>query len=100
MDRLIVKLNETLKDLLKQKGQGLTEFVLVLAFCAIIGWAASKVGFLDAIGSAFDFTKKPEYIPAAMGGGGGARTLRLTRPPRLTRLIHPLPRQLHRSLRA
>ena len=74
MDRLIVKLNETLKDLLKQKGQGLTEFVLVLAFCAIIGWAASKVGFLDAIGSAFDVSKKPEYITAAIGGGGGAHT--------------------------
>lgn len=72
MGRLIVKMNETLKDLLKQKGQGLTEFVLVLAFCAIVGWAASKMGFLDAISSAFDVSKKPEYITAAIGGGGSS----------------------------
>ena len=57
-----------------EKGQGLTEFVLVLAFCAIIGWAASKVGFLDAISAAFDVSKKPEYITAAIGGGGSSVT--------------------------
>ena len=70
MRGVITKYKDVWKRLLQPKGQGLTEFVLVLAFCAIIGWAASKVGFLDAIGAAFDVSKKPEYITAAIGGGG------------------------------
>ena len=70
MGKLINKMNETLKILLRQKGQGLTEFVLILAFCAAIGWIASEVGFLDAIGSVFDSGKRPEYVTAAIGGGG------------------------------
>ena len=55
-----------------EKGQGLTEFVLVLAFCAVIGWFANEVGFLDAIGAVFDSGKRPEQITAAIGGGGSS----------------------------
>lgn len=69
MVKLIEKKNETLKILLRQKGQGLTEFALILAFCAAIGWAASEVGFMDAIGAAFDSGKQPEQVTAAIGGG-------------------------------
>ena len=74
MGILIEAKNETLKRLSKQRGQGLTEFVLILAFCAVIGWFASEVGFLDAIGAVFDSAKRPEQITAAIGGGGSSVT--------------------------
>jgi hypothetical protein len=69
MGKLIEKRNESLKILLKQKGQGLTEFVLILAFCVAIGWAANEAGFMDAIGAVFDSGKRPETVTAAIGGG-------------------------------
>ena len=74
MRRLVTKCKEIWKHLLKQKGQGLTEFVLVLAFCAILGWIASEVGFMDAIGAVFDSGKRPETVTAAIGGGGNTNT--------------------------
>ena len=74
MGRLIETKNEMLKNLSKQKGQGLTEFVLILAFCAVIGWIASEVGFMDAIGAVFDSGKRPETVTAAIGGGKGSVT--------------------------
>ena len=74
MRRLATKCKETWRHLLKQKGQGLTEFVLILAFCAAIGWAASEVGFMDTIGAVFDSGKQPETVTAAIGGGGKTNT--------------------------
>ena len=74
MGILIEAKNETLKRLSKQRGQGLTEFVLILAFCAAIGWAASEVGFMDTIGAVFDSGKQPETVTAAIGGGGNTNT--------------------------
>ena len=74
MRKLVTKCKEKWKYLLKQKGQGLTEFVLVLAFCAVIGWIASEVGFMDAIGAVFDSSKRPETVTAAIGGGSSMTT--------------------------
>ena len=74
MRKLVTKCKEKWKYLLKQKGQGLTEFVLVLAFCAVIGWIASEVGFMDAIGAVFDSGKRPETVTAAIGGGSSMTT--------------------------
>ena len=70
----IAKINEKLKQLLTQKGQGLTEFVLILAFCAAIGYAAHEAGFGKAISSLLDSGEQPEYVTAAIGGGGGRVT--------------------------
>ncbi len=70
MSRLIAKSNKILQFMLRQKGQGLTEFVLILAFCAAIGWGANEVGLMDTIGAVFETSKRPENITAAIGGGG------------------------------
>lgn len=69
MDKLIERMNRILQCLSKQKGQGLTEFALILAFCAAIGWSANEVGFIDAIGAVFESGKQPEKVTAAIGGG-------------------------------
>lgn len=66
---IITKINERLKCLLFQKGQGLVEFVLVLAFCAAIAWAARETGFSEAIGALLGSGENPEYVTAAIGGG-------------------------------
>ena len=66
---IITKTNERLKSLLTQKGQGLVEFVLVLAFCAAIAWAARETGFSEAIGALLGSGENPEYVTAAIGGG-------------------------------
>ncbi len=68
MSRLIAKSNKILQFLLRQKGQGLTEFVLILAFCAAIGWGANEVGLMDTIGAVFETSKRPENVTAAIGG--------------------------------
>ena len=66
---IITKTNEKLKSLLTQKGQGLVEFALVLAFCAAIVWAARETGFSEAISALLGSGEKPEYVTAAIGGG-------------------------------
>lgn len=68
MKRLIAKINEVLKCLLSKNGQGLVEFVLILAFCAGIGIAAREAGFGQALNALFDSEEKPEYETAAIGG--------------------------------
>ena len=68
MKSLIAKVNENLKYLLSKKGQGLIEFVLILAFCAGIGIAAREAGFGQALNALFDSGEKPEYETAAIGG--------------------------------
>lgn len=68
MKRLIAKINEVLKCLLTKNGQGLVEFVLILAFCAGIGIAAREAGFGQALNALFDSGEKPEYETAAIGG--------------------------------
>lgn len=68
MDRIIAKLNKALKALFMQKGQGLVEFVLILAFCAAIGLAARDAGFGEAISALLGSGEQPEYVTAAIGG--------------------------------
>ena len=67
MKRLIREMTERLKRLFTQKGQGLVEFVLILAFCAGIGVAAREAGFGKALNSLFDSGERPEYETAAIG---------------------------------
>lgn len=74
MRGIVAKINKSLKSLFSPKGQGLTEFVLILAFCAAIGYAAHEAGFGEAISSLLDSGEKPEYITAAIGGGKGSVT--------------------------
>ena len=69
MRGIITKTNERLKCLLTQKGQGLVEFALILAFCAAIAWAARETGFSEAIGALLGSGENPEYVTAAIGGG-------------------------------
>ena len=74
MGGIITKLNAALKRLFKEKGQSLTEFVLILACCAAIGWAANEVGITDAIGAVFDSGARPPEEMAAIGGGTSSVT--------------------------
>ena len=67
MKELVTKMNEKLKLLLTQKGQGLVEFVLILAFCAGIGIAAREAGFGKAIDALLGSGERPEYETAAIG---------------------------------
>lgn len=69
MGGIITKINAALKRLFKEKGQSLTEFVLILAFCAAIGWAANELGITDAIGAVFGIGARPPEEMAAIGGG-------------------------------
>ena len=60
-----------------EKGQGLVEFALILAFCAVIAWAVSNLRFGETISALLDSGDHPEYVTAAIGGsnragGGGA----------------------------
>ena len=58
-----------------EKGQGLVEFALILAFCAVIAWAVSNLRFGETISALLDSGDHPEYVTAAIGGsnraGGG-----------------------------
>ena len=67
MKRLIAKINEVLKCLLTEKGQGLVEFALILVFCAGIGIAAREAGFGKAIDALLGSGERPEYETAAIG---------------------------------
>ena len=63
------------KSLLAQKGQGLVEFALILAFCVGIGVAAREAGFAEAISNLFDSGEKTEDVAAAIGGPLAAERL-------------------------
>ena len=80
MSEVGTKCREVRKRLLTQKGQGLVEFALILAFCAAIAWAANEVGFGDAISSLLDRGDQPEYVTAAIGGHGTKPTVSPTDP--------------------
>ena len=67
MKRLIAKVNESLKCLLTNKGQGLVEFALIIAFCAGIGIAVREAGFGKAIDALLGSGERPEYETAAIG---------------------------------
>ena len=73
---VVTKINEKLKSLFRQKGQGLVESALILALCVGIGLAAREMGFFDAISAVFDSGEQPEYLTAAIGGGtaGGSNS--------------------------
>ena len=48
---------EKLKSMLRlqnQKGQGLVEFAIILAFCTLIGYFAQTSGFLDALNDSYN----------------------------------------------
>lgn len=68
MNGLITRVMKVCKSLLAQKGQGLVEFALILAFCVGIGVAAREVGFAEAISNLFDSGEKTEDVAAAIGG--------------------------------
>ena len=68
MSELITISKDIWKRLLAQKGQGLVEFVLVLAFCAGIGVAAREAGFAEAISNLLDRGEQTEDVAAAIGG--------------------------------
>ena len=70
MSAILTKIKSMMKSLYGQKGQGLTEFVLILAFCAAIGYAAREAGFAEAISSLLGSGEQPEYVTAAIGGSG------------------------------
>lgn len=68
MSGLLTKSKNVWKRLLSQKGQGLVEFVLILAFCAGIGVAAREAGFAEAISNLLDRGEQTEDVAAAIGG--------------------------------
>ena len=75
MNGLIKRIMNTCKSLLAQKGQGLVEFVLILAFCAGIGVAAREAGFAEAISNLLDSGERTEDVAAAIGGPLAAERL-------------------------
>ena len=68
MSELITISKDIWKRLSAQKGQGLVEFALVLAFCAGIGVAAREAGFAEAISNLLDRGEQTEDVAAAIGG--------------------------------
>ena len=68
MNSVVTKTNKTIINLSRPKGQGLVEFVLILAFCAAIGVAAREAGFGKAIDALIGSGEQPEYVAAAIGG--------------------------------
>ena len=68
MKENLVKFYSRWKHLLSAKGQGLVEFALILAFCAIIGYAVSEMGFIEALRGVFH-TGDTAYLTAEIGGG-------------------------------
>lgn len=68
MSGYLVKLYQKCKHLLNDKGQGLVEFALTIAFCAIIGYAVSEMGFIEALRGAYN-TGNEAYLTADIGGG-------------------------------
>ena len=68
MNGLITRIMKVCKSLLSQKGQGLVEFALVLAFCAGIGVAAREAGFGEAIDNLLGSGEQTEDVAAAIGG--------------------------------
>ena len=68
MGGLIAKTKNVCKRLFAQKGQGMVEFVLILAFCAGIGVAAREAGFAEAISNLLDSGEQTEDVAAAIGG--------------------------------
>ena len=75
MSGLITKTKNICKRMLSQKGQGLVEFVLILAFCAGIGVAAREAGFAEAISNLLDSGEQTEDVAAAIGGPLSAERL-------------------------
>lgn len=75
MNGLITRVMKVCKSLLAQKGQGLVEFALILAFCVGIGVAAREAGFAEAISNLFDSGEKTEDVAAAIGGPLAAERL-------------------------
>ena len=76
MGVLNTKSKDVLKRLLAQKGQGLVEFVLILAFCAGIGVAAREAGFADAISNLLSRGEQTEDVAAAIGGPEAVERMR------------------------
>ena len=68
MSELITISKDIWKRLSAQKGQGLVEFALVLAFCAGIGVAAREAGFAEAISNLLDRGEQTEDVAAVIGG--------------------------------
>ena len=66
----VTNIKQIIKGLRHEKGQGLVEFVLILAFCAAIGYAAREAGFGEAISALLGSGEQPEYVTAAIGGSG------------------------------
>ncbi len=85
MSGLLTYIKKAWKRLLSQKGQGLTEFALVLAFCAGIGWAANSVGFREAINAVIDSGRQNEQHTAAIGGDNVNKYAALFHEMRVTR---------------
>lgn len=67
MGGVLTHIKEAWKRLLSQKGQGLTEFALVLAFCASIAWMADSGGFRNAINAVIASGRQDEQYSAAIG---------------------------------
>ena len=68
MNGLITRIMKACKSLLAQKGQGLVEFALILAFCVGIGVAAREAGVTEAISNLLDSGERTEDVTAAIGG--------------------------------
>ena len=75
MNGLAKRIMNVWKSLLAQKGQGLVEFALILAFCAGIGVAAREAGFAEAISNLLGSGEKTEDVAAAIGGPLAAERL-------------------------
>ena len=76
MSELITISKDIWKRLLAQKGQGLVEFALVLAFCAGIGVAAREAGFGEAISNLLNRGEQTEDVAAAIGGPQAVERMR------------------------
>lgn len=68
MSGYLVGLYRKWKHLLNDKGQGLVEFALTIAFCAFIAYAVSEMGFIEALRGAYN-SGNEAYLMADIGGG-------------------------------
>lgn len=72
------KIQKKIQEFLKEKGQGVVEYALILGFVAVIAvYLVSQSGMKDAVKNNVDDAKAvltnmhSEYSSAAGGGGGG-----------------------------
>ena len=54
-------LGQTITRLLNQKGQGIVEYAVILAFCAVVGYAVHSMGFISIMSDSYNQKASNDY---------------------------------------